>query len=218
MAKGKKSVEQTLRGYLWLLGTLYSASKGLTLVQLSDLWQDSTELSGGEPLSRDTFIKRRRAIWETFGIAVICNRSNNRYHIKIDSDTGLGTARRHMVNAIAISSLMTSSPELEQKIQFHDFEKEQKYIIPLLEAIRDHAVIRISYEQRAGKYKDCLLRPYFLKCGWWTWSVVGYKQDEERTSVLIALNKIKKISRTGETFVDDGTNFKDVKNIDRLIY
>lgn len=209
MAQGKKLKEQTLKRYLWLLDALYNAdNSGLTLDELSELWQANYKLSGGEPLSRNTYNKHRTAIKKVFGIEINCNRSNDKHYIKFAPGRGIGAVHRDMINAISVNDIVSKNSDLWLKIHYEGFEHAKKFTLPILRAIGKKEMIAIRYIDFGDEDKGCVFVPVFLKSIRQRWYLFGCEySDNEYEPNIIALDCIKKLSHVGKRFKD---TFDDV--------
>ena len=60
-----------IQKYIWVIETIYRARQ-ISLRELSEKWMD-TGMSGGSPISRQTFDRWKTGILDIFGIIIDCN-------------------------------------------------------------------------------------------------------------------------------------------------
>lgn len=218
MAKGKKSGEQTLKNYLWLIETIYNAGdEGLTLEEISKQWQASGILSS-QSLSRDTFNKRRSAIKNLFGIKMKCTRRNSKYYYSLERNNSFGAIG--MINAFAANILVAKNPDLSNRIAYDEFESGKQFIIPILNAINEKKRMLIYHsDEYTGTLGNCKFKPLFLKLIRQKWYVYGYEYDnkEDNTHTSIPLDSISKVIPFRVPFQTDSEFSEDFDGIDDFI-
>lgn len=149
--------------YIWLVDTIYRAD-GITFEEINEKWTRSS-MSGGEDLPLKTFHNHRKAIEDIFDINIVCDKKNGyRYHIENADDMKRGGVRTWLLNTFAVNNLINESHHLKRRIMFEQIPSGQKYLTPIIEAMRDGRALEMTYKSfwRQSRY-DTEVEPYFIK-------------------------------------------------------
>ena len=192
-------VPELIDKYVFLVQTFIEAGEsGLSLDELQDRWEGRY----GESCPRRTFINHRAAIAEVFGIEITCNRSTNRYFINAaESAVDKRAATDYLINTFTVKSLLTLGEErLGGRVSVEDIPSGQKYLTTIMEAILETSVLNMEYRKYLSEETDFrTIRPYALKEFAKRWYVVAYSESAGDLRTF-ALDRIAKLSRTGERF------------------
>lgn len=121
--------------YIWLVDTIGRAGK-ITFEELNDRWMRSS-LNDGEELPKRTFHNWRADVEELFDINIECQRKGgNYYYIENPQDIRMETMRRWLLNTFAVSNMISDSQDLKDRILLEDVPSGQKYLMPIVEAMR----------------------------------------------------------------------------------
>ncbi len=168
-----------LNKYIWIVDTLrrYGA---LTLAQLNDKWMAS-EISGGNPLPRRTFMTYRNNIEEMFNININCNKSTYEYYIEDTGDDSMGTHINWMLDSMSISDTLQNSQSVASRIMLEDVPSARHHLPTVIDALKQNLAIRFSYKSytRAGLNEGIVVRPYFVKIFKQLWYVIGYNVGDK---------------------------------------
>ena len=124
---------------------IYRAGK-ITFEEINVRWR-RTEMSGGEDIPLRTFHNHRKAIEEMFDINIECDkRDGYRYFIENAEDMQKGGVRNWLLNTFAVNNLINESHHLKRRILFEDIPSGRKYLTPLIEAMRNNAVVEMTYQ------------------------------------------------------------------------
>lgn len=178
---------------LWLLNTILRAGK-ITLAEINESWLNS-EYSEGVEITRRTFIRRRNAIEYVFGIYIECDRKDGyRYFIGNPEDLQVAIIQRWMVNALSTSSLLSDSKDIKNQIMLEDIPSGQLFLEDILQAIRNHRLLRMTYE-RFGKAPYTIdAEPYCVKLHHQRWYVVVRNPKSKHPNLTTyALDRIKQL-------------------------
>lgn len=161
-----------LNKYIWIVDTLQRYGR-LTLAQLNDKWKAS-EVSGGDPLPRRTFMTYRNAIEEMFNINIYCDKSSYEYYIADNEDHN---ARLDwMLDAMSISGTLQNSQNVAGRIILEDVPSARHHLPIVIDALKQNLAIKFSYMSytRANRNENTVIRPYFVKIFKQLWYVIGY--------------------------------------------
>ena len=127
----------------------------LTLVQIKDLWSRSTVNEVGGELATRTFANHVEAIFDIFGIEIVCDRRDNTYRIVNEEDMDGSGIRSWMLDALSLNSLLNESAGMKDRIFFENVPSSHQFLTTVIQAIRDNRKLKVRYQ--------------------------GYRMDEERT-------------------------------------
>ena len=149
--------------YIWLVDTIYRAGK-ITLEEINERWL-RTEMSGGVEIPLRTFHNHRKAIEEIFDINIGCNRRGGYYYyIENLEDMERSGLRTWLLNTFAVSNLIRESRQLRHRILFENIPSGQRFLTPLIEAMRDGFVVTVTYRSFTHEKASTFdVEPYCLK-------------------------------------------------------
>lgn len=185
--------------YIWLVDTIYRAGR-ITFEEINVRWR-RTEMSGGEDIPLRTFHNHRKAIEEMFDINIECDkRDGYRYFIENAEDMQKGGVRNWLLNTFAVNNLINESHHLKRRILFEDIPSGRKYLTPLIEAMRDNAVVEMTYQGywRAEPH-TFEVEPYCVKVFRQRWYVVGKSVGDGRIRIY-SLDRICNLRETDARF------------------
>ncbi|MDR2811027.1 MAG: WYL domain-containing protein [Tannerellaceae bacterium] len=196
--------------YIWLVDTIYRAGK-ITFEEINERWLRN-EMSSGEEIPLRTFHNHRQAIEEMFDINIECNkRGGYYYYIENTDDIEKGGIRSWLLNTFAVNNLINESHNLKRRILFENIPSGQKYLTPIIEAMRDNQTIEITYQ---SYWKDephtFDIEPYCVKVFKQRWYVIA-RSPYYDTIRIYALDRIRDLQPTD-------TKFNYPKNFDPQHY
>ena len=185
--------------YIWLVDTIYRAD-GITFEEINEKWTRNS-MSGGEDLPLKTFHNHRKAIEDIFDINIVCDKKNGyRYYIENADDMKRGGVRTWLLNTFAVNNLINESHHLKRRIMFEQIPSGQKYLTPIIEAMRDGRTLEMTYKSfwRQSRYVT-EVEPYFIKIFRQRWYMIA--RDVSRDVMRIyALDRIQGLSQTENAF------------------
>ncbi|MBQ6762087.1 MAG: WYL domain-containing protein [Bacteroidales bacterium] len=193
-------VSELIDKYIWLVQTFIDAGpQGLSLQELSRRW---TDRYGGSEYPRRSFNNHRAAIAEVFGIEISCNRSTNCYYI----DAGESAVDKRqsvdwLINTFTVNSLLSLGKErLSGRVAVEDIPSGQKYLVPVMQAMLDDAVMELRYHKYMSEDEEVRhIRPYAVKEYAKRWYIVAFSEEADALRVY-AMDRIISIVPTGEKF------------------
>ncbi len=192
-------VTELVEKYIFLVQTFVEAGDaGLTWPQLQSRW----EARYGTAYPRRSFANHRAAVEEVFGVAITCDRSTNRYRIdQGESAVDKREAVDYLINTFTVNSLLTLGKErLSGRVAVEDVPSGQKWLTVAMQAMLDNAVLKIEYRKYLSTETDIrTIRPYAVKEFAKRWYLIAWSEEAAQLRTY-ALDRIKALDRTGETF------------------
>jgi len=192
-------VPELVEKYIFLVQTFVEAGEaGLSLSQLQRKWESRY----GTPYARRSFINHRAAVEEVFGIVITCDRSTNLYHIdQSESAVDKREAVEYLINTFTVNSLLTLSKErLSGRVAVEDVPSGQKFLIPVMQAMLDNAVLKMQYKKYQSTETDRrTIHPYAVKEFEKRWYIVAYSEDAGQMRTY-AMDRIQSLERTDAHF------------------
>lgn len=185
--------------YVWLLETIHRAGK-ITFEEINARWLRS-ELSGGETLSLRTFHHHRDAIEELFDINIECiKRGGYCYYIEDTEELEKGCVRKWLLNSFAVDNLIVESRKLKSRILLEEVPSGKRYLIPLIEAMRDGMIVEVDYQSfRQQVPANFEIELYCLKLFRQRWYVVARSPHYNRV-MIYSLDRILDLEVSEKTF------------------
>ena len=185
--------------YVWLFDTIHRAGK-ITFEEINARWLRS-ELSGGETLSLRTFHHHRDAIEELFDINIECiKRGGYCYYIEDTEELEKGCVRKWLLNSFAVDNLIVESRKLKSRILLEEVPSGKRYLIPLIEAMRDGMIVEVDYQSfRQQVPANFEIEPYCLKLFRQRWYVVARSPHYNRV-MIYSLDRILDLEVSEKTF------------------
>ena len=192
-------VPELIDKYIFLVQTFVEAgNQGLSLAQIQDRWEDRY----GEQYPRRSFANHREAVEQIFGIVISCDRSTNRYRIdEGESAVDKRAATEYLINTFTVNSLLTLGKErLSGRVAVEDIPSGQKFLTVLMQAMLDGAVLRLRYHKYMSPETETrTIRPYAVKEFAKRWYLIAWSEEAQALRTY-ALDRIKSLERTGDTF------------------
>ena len=185
--------------YIWLVDTIYRAGK-ITFEEINERWLRS-RLSEGEDIPLRTFHNWRIAIEQVFDININCNRKGGYYYyIENADDMQKGGIRNWLLNTFAVNNLINESHHLKRRIVFEQIPSGQKFLTPLIEAMRDGLAVELQYKSfwRQDEYV-VEVEPYLVKIFRQRWYLLARNVGRD-TLRIYALDRIQELRQTEKTF------------------
>ncbi len=180
------------KSYIWLLETLQSHGS-LTLKELQSLWLRSSVNDEGKKLAPRTFSNHIRAIFDIFGIEIVCDRVNNTYRIDNEGDVYGHKMRDWMLDALSLGNLLNESLGLRNRIVFENAPSGYNHLATVIGAMRDNNVLDVVYHSCQKKASENLvLEPYCLREYKKRWYLYARK-DNDSTPHMFALDRIQSL-------------------------
>ena len=185
--------------YIWLVDTIYRAGK-ITFEEINRKWL-RTDWSEGKDLPIRTFHNHREAIQDMFDINIDCDRRDGySYYIANKDDMERGGVRSWLLNTFAVNNLINESHHLKRRILFEEIPSGQRFLSPIIEAMRDNISIEIKYQPFWNEEPiNIFIDPYCLKIFKQRWYVIAWNTHLNAIRTY-SLDRIQEIRITDTTF------------------
>ena len=185
--------------YVWLIDTI-NRHGHITLPEISRLWENSPLNDEREPLAERTFHNHRRAIEETFGLEICCDRTLG-YYIGDDGDLGNGGLRQWLLESFSVSNLLNESEGLRDRILFENIPSSQRWLSAILNAMKDGRAIEMTYQSfNRTEPHTFIAHPYCLKLFRLRWYVLA-KSEEYESPRIYSLDRVVNIVQIDKKLV-----------------
>jgi len=198
MAKGKQS--NLFSRYIWLVDTIYSAGK-ISFEDISRKWERSSWNDDNEPLPKKTFRRHVNEIEEFFQIDIECDRKDDyKYYIAYADDIEKGGVRTWLINTFAVNNFINESQQLKHRILFEDIPSGQRFLTPIIEAMRDGVKLLMTYKGfHAHDPYTFEVEPWCLKVFKRRWYMLGNSEAYNEPRVF-SLDRILSLEPTTKAF------------------
>lgn len=182
--------------YTWIINTLM-AFKELTLEELSQKWQDDM-VNGGNPLTRPSFTRHRRAILDMFGIIIESAPITYKYRIVNPQRLSNGSIEQWMYSTLTVHGVLAESVSLKDRVVLEDVPSGEHYLSTIIHAFRTSRRLLLGYQKfgTAGYVKTVC--PYALKLFHRRWYLLALNDSDQFR--IYALDRVTSMEMTGETF------------------
>lgn len=188
--------------YTWLVNTISRSRRGLTLAELNQQWVQ-TEMSGGVPMARNTFMRHKAAIEEMFGLYIDCD-PHNEYRYMIGNEHVLheDSVQNWLLQTMTVSNLISESLNMQHRIVLEHVACDSRLLQRLVEAMRSSRKIRLRYRPyQARTTRHYVVAPYCLKLSRQRWYLLG-RFDDDRY-VVLALDRMMSVELAADRFTID---------------
>ena len=164
-------------------------------------------------ISRETFFRDIKRLWNDFDIRIDYDHNNNGYYIDEKETIEIDEVLRYFELAAMSASFSEIMKDRKTAKKYIIFDKNyglagMKYFNEILFAIKSHKLISLSYKKfTTGETKESKVAPLFLKEYEKRWYVIT-RHIERNSIVTYALDRIQRISYTDEAYIE-----KDLENI-----
>lgn len=196
----KDTASNLFNRYIWLVDLIYRKEK-ITFEEINEQWLRSNLNELKEDLPIRTFHNHRKAIEQMFDIDIECDKRNGyQYYIQNAEDMEQGGVRNWLLNTFAVNNLINESHKLKHRILFEQIPSGQKYLTPIIEAMRDNFSIEISYQSfwRKNPHRT-EIHPYCVKIFKQRWYVIGFNSYKNQI-MIYGLDRIKELIITENKF------------------
>ena len=192
-------IADIFKQYIWITDTLYRTG-GLTFQELNERWM-KTEMSGGLPITRTTFIRHKEDIENMFGICIECQRKGGYfYYIENNDFMRNNHLQEWMLDSLSISSMLMESSSLQDRIVLENIPMGKEYLQPIINAMKqDHKLLMTYHKFGQQESYTITIEPYAIKVFKQRWYLVAMNPKRETPSIY-ALDRIEHLEETEETF------------------
>ncbi len=195
-------VELLLKRYLWLIDILRRRGE-MTYEEISSAWERSGVNDNGSLLSKRTLYNHCQAVGRQFGIEITCRRGRNLnfYYIANPEALSDDSMNSWLIENFSVATLLSENKDMSDKILLEDIPSGRMYLDDLLAAIREEAVVRLSYRNFSGRgYDDLDVEPLCVKLFKRRWYVLTRLSGSGKLQIF-ALDRITSLAKTGRKYV-----------------
>ena len=189
------------RCYIWLTETIYTAGY-ITRQEIDEKWGRNTSLNhhNESRIPERTFHNWKNAIQDMFQIVIACDRTRGRaYYIENKDDLNHDDVRAWMLNTFAVNTLINDSQDLKRQILFEKIPSGQRYLAPVIEAMRDKVVLRMTYQSFSKAHPSTFtVKPYCVKVYRQRWYMLGKSEVSELR--MYSLDRIVELQPTDKHY------------------
>lgn len=214
--KLKSSTAYLFNCYIWLLNTI--ARGPISHAAIDEKWAHSSVNEYKQDyLPESNFHRWKSTVEMLFDVHIKCN-AYNEYYIEEASDLRGADLRLRLLNLMSIDSLLKDSKELSDQILFEPIPSGEKFLAPIIEALRDKTAIEMTYQGFTKDYPATfIVEPYCLKMFKQRWYVLVYAPDIDKMRVY-GLDRIHAIEPTKKKYqlpddFDAEVYFKDAYGV-----
>ena len=214
--KLKSSTAYLFNCYIWLLNTI--ARGPISRAAIDEKWAHSSVNEYKQDyLPESNFHRWKSTVEMLFDVHIKCN-AYNEYYIEEASDLRGADLRLRLLNLMSMDSLLKDSRELSDQILFEPIPSGEKFLAPIIEALRDKTAIEMTYQGFTKDYPATfIVEPYCLKMFKQRWYVLAYSPGIDKL-YLYSLDRIHAIEPTTQKYkLPKGFNaeayFKDTYGI-----
>ena len=196
--KLKSSTAYLFNCYIWLLNTI--ARGPISRAAIDEKWAHSSVNEYKQDyLPESNFHRWKSTVEMLFDVHIKCN-AYNEYYIEEASDLRGTDLRTRLLNLMSMDSLLKDSKELSDQILFEPIPSGEKFLAPIIEALRDKTAIEMTYQGFTKDYPATfIVEPYCLKMFKQRWYVLAYSPGIDQT-YLYSLDRIHAIELTTQKY------------------
>jgi len=172
--------------------------KPSTFKEINDYLAIQSELRGYNlTVSPRTIQRDILDISATYGIYIVCNKSNNQYYIENSEDEVFNT---RLIDAYNTVNALKAGVGYSDSMVFEQYATGTEYLLGILHAIKNRLQLHINYHSYWSSTQQLRkIHPYFLKEFKGRWYVIGKDVEKDKMRTF-ALDRIQDIEITKKTF------------------
>lgn len=196
--KLKSSTAYLFNCYIWLLNTI--ARGPISRAAIDEKWAHSSVNEYKQDyLPESNFHRWKSTVEMLFDVHIKCN-AYNEYYIEEASDLRGADLRLHLLNLMSIDSLLKDSKELSDQILFEPVPSGEKFLPPIIEAMRDKTAIEMTYQSfTRQKPATFIVEPYCLKVFKQRWYMLAYSPGLDK-AMIYSLDRVHAVESTKQKY------------------
>ena len=134
-----------LKKCLWVLDTIYRTG-GISYKDIADRWDREHGDDEMGKLSNSTFRYYIDLLQDLFDVNIDCIVSDGyKYRITSEHDLDGHQAKSWLLSAFAVNNVLNGNRTLQGRVIYEEIPSGEKFLLPILEAIRQNKEIDIIY-------------------------------------------------------------------------
>lgn len=196
--KLKSSTAYLFNCYIWLLNTI--ARGPISRAAIDEKWAHSSVNEYKQDyLPESNFHRWKTTVELLFEVKIKCN-GNNEYYIEEAADLRDADLRLRLLNLMSMDSLLKDSKELSDQILFEPIPSGEKFLAPIIEALRDKTAIEMTYQGFTKDYPATfIVEPYCLKMFKQRWYMLAHSVGRDKT-LIYSLDRVHALEPTTQKY------------------
>ena len=196
--KLKSSTAYLFNCYIWLLNTI--ARGPISRAAIDEKWAHSSVNEYKQDyLPESNFHRWKSTVEMLFDVHIKCN-AYNEYYFEEASDLRGADLRLRLLNLMSMDSLLKDSKELSDQILFEPIPSGEKFLAPIIEALRDKTAIEMTYQGFAKTEPSTfMVEPYCLKMFKQRWYMLAHSVGKDKT-LIYSLDRIHALEPTTQKY------------------
>ena len=192
-----------LKKCLWILDTIYRMG-GISYKDICVRWEREHGKDGMGKLSNSSFREYIDRIEDIFDINIDCIPSAGyKYCITSEHDLEGRNAGSRLLKAFAVNNILSGNRALEGRVIYEEIPSGEKYLLPILDAMRMNSVIEVVYAAFHRKEpRSYRVEPYAVKMHHRRWYLLAWDSVKGGFRHL-ALDRMKEVRIIESTFTID---------------
>lgn len=184
--------------YIWLIDVI-QRSGHITFEDIDRLWQKSCLNEYRENYPERTFFNHLKAIYNTFGIEIKCDRSLG-YYIANNEDVESDALKNWMLQSLSLNSVINESSDMRDRIICEDIPSSQKWLSDVMAGMRDGKKLNMTYQSfQSLEAHNYDIAPYCLKLFKQRWYMLA-KSEKYNDLRIYALDRVLELNTTKKSF------------------
>ena len=184
--------------YIWLIDVI-QRSGHITFEDIDRLWQKSCLNEYRESYPERTFFNHLKAIYNTFGIEIKCDRSLG-YYIANNEDVESDALKNWMLQSLSLNSVINEGSDMRDRIICEDIPSSQKWLSDVMAGMRDGKKLNMTYQSfQSLEAHNYDIAPYCLKLFKQRWYMLA-KSEKYNDLRIYALDRVLELHTTKKSF------------------
>lgn len=186
--------------YVWLIDVI-NRHGPISREEISYLWSRSpTNTLGENYLPERTFHNHRKAIFETFGIEIKCDRSLG-YYIANSDDLEADGIRQWLLESLSMNNLLNETKDMRDRILFEKIPSSQKWLPVIVNSMRDGKVIEMTYQSFwRDEPNTYTAKPYCLKLFKQRWYMLAKSEGKDEPRIYALDERMLNVVQTDQDY------------------
>lgn len=196
--KLKSSTAYLFNCYIWLLNTILRGP--ISRAAIDEKWAHANANEYKQYyLPESNFHRWKTTVELLFEVKIKCN-GNNEYYIEEATDLRNADLRLRLLNLMSMDSLLKDSKELSDQILFEPIPSGEKFLAPIIEALRDKTAIKMTYQGFTKDYPATfIVEPYCLKMFKRRWYMLAHSVGRDKT-LIYSLDRVHALEPTTQKY------------------
>lgn len=196
--KLKSSTAYLFNCYIWLLNTILRGP--ISRAAIDEKWAHANANEYKQDyLPESNFHRWKTTVELLFEVKIKCN-GNNEYYIEEATDLRNADLRGRLLNLMSMDSLLKDTKELSDQILFEPIPSGEKFLAPIIEALRDKTAIEMTYQGFTKDYPATfIVEPYCLKMFKRRWYMLAHSVGRDKT-LIYSLDRVHALEPTTQKY------------------